>query len=335
MRWVKFKLMPTFKEKFPGKIMIPCCDNAPYHHNRGVPSLSGIGKKADLIELIRNGTPGATTDNGGFTGLPQGATIRLPADGKKRDVDVHVDVHGEDIAKDAKVNLPGVPTIAELKTGFIEALQSDTTLRQHLECKLEAFITAENKKINPHLVPKSDSWAGGSWMLWTPPYSPTLQPIEEFWAAGKNYAASQYTNGRSMKQCVRQLQAGWYGDEGTGEFKNKERTKPKEAVDCEDLVRRAMAEGSKKARLVGGLIGTVETGLQHDGDHKKHPLIEGDGDTDMSVKHIELVDLTVPDGTEADPLTLTEEEHEEELARHVEEGGELEVVVDDAELQLG
>ena len=67
MRWVKYKLMPTFKEKFPGKIMIPCCDNAPYHHNRGVPSLSGIGKKADLIELMRNGTPGATTSNGGFT----------------------------------------------------------------------------------------------------------------------------------------------------------------------------------------------------------------------------------------------------------------------------
>ena len=58
---------------------------------------------------------------------PQGATIRLRADGKKRDVDVHVDVHGEDIAKDAKVSLPGVPTIVELKSGFIEALQSDTT----------------------------------------------------------------------------------------------------------------------------------------------------------------------------------------------------------------
>ena len=69
MRWGKYKLMPTFKEKFPGKIMIPCCDNAPYHHNRGVPSLSGIGKKADLIELMRNGTPGATTDNGGFTDM--------------------------------------------------------------------------------------------------------------------------------------------------------------------------------------------------------------------------------------------------------------------------
>ena len=55
----------------------------------------------------------------------------------------------------------------------------------------------------------------------------------------------------------------------------------------------------------------------------------------MSVKHIELVDLTVPDGSREDPLTLTEEEHEEELVRHVQEGGELEVVADDADLQLG
>ena len=56
--------------------------------------------------------------------------------------------------------------------------------------------------------------------------------------------------------------------------------------------------------------------------------------SDGTFGRMEEIDLTVPDGTEADPLTLTEEEHEEELAQHLEEGGELEVVADDADLQL-
>ena len=36
--------------------------------------------------------------------------------------------------------------------------------------------------------------AGHTW-LWTPPYCPWLQPIETFWAHGKNHAASKNRNG--------------------------------------------------------------------------------------------------------------------------------------------
>ena len=75
----------------------------------------------------------------------------------------------------------------------------------------------------------------------------------------------------------------------------------------------------------------------HDGDMAKHPLDEGDGDTDMTVKHVELVDLTVPEEHETPekPAVLTEEQHEDDLAQHVREGGELGVAEDDADLQLG
>ena len=57
----------------------------------------------------------------------------------------------------------------------------------------------------------------------------------------------------------------------------------------------------------------------------------------MSVKHVELIDLTVDDPADspAEPLAITEEQHEDELAQHVAEGGQLEVAVDDAALQLG
>eukprot|EP01043_Picozoa_sp_COSAG02_P060812 COSAG02_NODE_8028_length_2741_cov_2.982967_1_plen_319_part_10 len=319
MQWVKYKLWPTFKQLHPGKLMIPCCDNAPYHHNRGIPSLSGITKKADLVNLIRNGVPGATASNGKFTGMPAGATITLSAVAGKRDAPVQVPVHGDDIVKDAKKNLPNVPTIPELKTGFLEAIKNDPALRKQLDCKLEKFVTEENATARPDVKLQSTEWSGTTWMLWTPPYSPTLQPIEEFWGAGKNYAASLYKNERKMKECVSQLQAGWYGDDGSGQFLNKERDGLKQKVDCADLVRRAIVEANKKAQLVGGLTGTVEAGLVHDGDTEKHPLDDGDGDTDMTIKHVELVDLTAPEEQEtpAEPATLTEEQHEDDLAHHL------------------
>ena len=49
----------------------------------------------------------------------------------------------------------------------------------------------------------------------------------------------------------------------------------------------------------------------HDGDMAKHPLDEGDGDTDMTVKHVELVDLTVPEEHETPekPAVLTLSTH--------------------------
>ena len=57
----------------------------------------------------------------------------------------------------------------------------------------------------------------------------------------------------------------------------------------------------------------------------------------LFVKHVELVDLTVPEEQETPekPAVLTEEQHEDDLAQHVREVGELDVAADDADLQLG
>ena len=57
----------------------------------------------------------------------------------------------------------------------------------------------------------------------------------------------------------------------------------------------------------------------------------------MTVKHVELVDLTVPEKEETpeEPAMLTEEQHEADLVQHLREGGELDVAEDDADLQLG
>ena len=327
MQWVQYKLWPTFEKQFPGKIMIPCCDNAPYHHNRGIPSLSGVTKKADVIDLIRNGVKG--DDPNRFTGLPAGSTIKLPIVKGKRDVAIDIDVHTTEMGIKASKGSPTVPTIPELKNGFLETLRADAILKEFLACKLEKFIHDKNTEIAPEVTLKVE---GGrdwdSWMLWTPPYKPALQPIEEFWGAGKNYSASLYKTDRTMKQVIAQLQAGWYGDDGSG-FMNARKNIPKEAVDCGKLVKRSMAEANRMAKEIGGLSGKVEDagGLVHDGESD---LQEGDGDTDMYIRHIEEVDLTKDEGTEEEPLVLSEEDHEDDVVQQLAEGG-AELVVEEEE----
>ena len=62
-------------------------------------------------------------------------------------------------------------------------------------------------------------------ILWTPPYCPKLQPIEMFWAAGKNHVANLYNTDTTMKHVIRRLQDGWYGNENIIESTNNEYTK--------------------------------------------------------------------------------------------------------------
>lgn len=48
-------------------------------------------------------------------------------------------------------------------------------------------------------------------LLFTPPYCPALQPIELFWAHGKNYVAEKYQLGCTLDDARRLLREGWYG----------------------------------------------------------------------------------------------------------------------------
>jgi hypothetical protein len=60
----------------------------------------------------------------------------------------------------------------ELKEVCIAELQSTPQGREKLECNLQKFLRS----------------IGAEW-LWTPAYCPWLQPIETFWAGGKNQCA--------------------------------------------------------------------------------------------------------------------------------------------------
>ena len=89
-------------------------------------------------------------------------------------------------------------------------------------------------------------------VLFTPPYCPDLQPIELFWAAGKNWARYLNTeHRRSIEKCIEDLRAGWYGGGA------------KEPADCAKLVLHSLKKANERISKDedGILVGRIETGL--------------------------------------------------------------------------
>jgi hypothetical protein len=93
---------------------------------------------------------------------------------------------------------------------------------ERLECKVESLL-----KLNGHEI------------LWTPPYCPDLQPIELFWAAGKNHAALMHYEKYTMKDTVKHLREGWYGS-----FDEADNTK--QPVDCNKLYKTSIRYANEK-----------------------------------------------------------------------------------------
>src|ERR1700722_15664345 len=54
--------------------------------------------------------------------------------------------------------------------------------------------------------------AKGHTLVYTPPYTPTTQPIETVWGYVKNYVARKYENGRNMETLREQTLDGMYGN---------------------------------------------------------------------------------------------------------------------------
>ena len=126
-----------------------------------------------------------------------------------------------------------------------------------------------------------------------------------------------------MKDVVAQLHDGWYGNPNV-EHSQYERHGggAKQAIDCERLVQHAMDHANKFVKVIGGLTGSMEKGVQ---------VVEGaevlalDGETDMYVK--EMADgFTQRKGASGDePLSLGEDEHlADQLLQVADEGAEIE-----------
>ena len=178
--------------------MILIADNAPYHHKREIGSLASL-KKGNLVNLM-------VKHNVEYVDLPMTSTGRSELAEKEGDED-HPDVQdrgdcvqigfvSDEQKNRASARNPRIATLEELKVAFITYLRDNKP--ELLACKVEKYLEGRGHKI-----------------LWTPPYCPELQPIELFWAVGKNHVALQNTNHTTMKDVVKNLREGWYGNGGT------------------------------------------------------------------------------------------------------------------------
>jgi hypothetical protein len=119
---------------------------------------------------------------------------------------------------------------------------------------------------------------------WTPPCCPGLQPIELFWAAGKNHAVWMHFEGCKMKDTVSHLRVGWHGNvhlftdlgrppdrrECVGDNKNHPH---KKGADCEKLWL-AMIKKTNEVFInmcPAGLSGTIGS-LEDDGSYERQAV---------------------------------------------------------------
>ena len=193
--------------------MILVLDNAPYHHN--IP-LGPVGKmnKATLADyLVANGCSAAKP---------------LEVGDQKYD--------------------PTQPSFRETaRAGNI----GQTAAMPALRTATIAWFRKHNPKMLESVLVTSFKERGWS-VLFTPPYCPDLQPIELFWAAGKNWARLQnLEHRRKVKQCIADLRDGWYGGG----------PKKKDPCDCGELVKHMLKKADERVKFDEFLEGSVQSGL--------------------------------------------------------------------------
>jgi len=289
-KWIRDRLVPTFEKLYPGKEMVLIADNAPYHHKRRIESLANY-KKAQLVELCKE-------HDVAHLDIPWNdrrfQARQASSDDEESDW-CRVKFNETDWKAASKPSTPLVPTVAEMKEAIVRYFAEHRP--DLLECKIEAFMKERGHRF-----------------LWTPPYCPELQPIELFWAAGKNHAADMNVGKRKMKQCIADLREGWYGnrhlfpDDATEDsvLAGNIRRRFKKPVDCSKLIAKSIHFANTKfIPLCAGIAGTIGA-LEVDPDHEKNT-------TGLPI------DLFVIDLTRMDDAVAVEEEEAEQDEQEAQE----------------
>ena len=214
MKWVEKRLVPAFKARYGDRKMVLILDNAAYHHGMADGWKSPLkATKDDNTALLQE------------LGAKSIDTIR---NGKR--MRHLVPARGESFAR-----APKGPTVDELqKATFVKMkkLRPDDLLT-----RAERFFKER----------------GLGNLLYTPPYSPDLQPIELFWADAKNYVAKSWTGKpRSMLETTQVLRWGFYGK------KRPDGTWERDPIDCGDLVRHTIKVTNEWIERDEVLSGTID-----------------------------------------------------------------------------
>lgn len=179
--WVEKRLIPLFEICFPGKRMILVMDNAPYHHIRDVNYI-------DPLQLKREGL---------FSELILTAKI-AELTVQRGNVNKRMNLRD---CRHTKKGTKKAPYNRELREKLVEFLKKNP---QYQQDKLMSLFKSKNWQI-----------------IYTPPYTPSLQPIELLWAEVKRRVANRFKYGRSIKETRLQMLDAFYGIEGMEETENE------------------------------------------------------------------------------------------------------------------
>jgi transposase len=238
LNWVKDKLIPTFERENPNKRMILILDNAAYHHKREVGNLSSCTKPqlriiADKYNIQHLDVP-LTTNR--LHVLENDANVTAHVEGEDY---CRIMLNGSvDVFDRASAKNPMIPTSDELKLAILNYLKVHN--KEVLECKVEQCLNDRGHEV-----------------VWTPPYTPDLQPIELFWAAGKNHVALNSKFGITIKEVIGLLREGWYGKSDEENNKLDEEFR-KRAVRCNRLFQHTIKMANDKfVPICSGINGTI------------------------------------------------------------------------------
>jgi hypothetical protein len=235
MQWVESKLIPTFEKAYPGKKMVLVADNAPYHHKRVIGSLASLTKKKLIEMMVKHDVE--------YIDLPLTDSRLEHANDENEAIEdrgdcIRIAFDPEEQQQTASKSRPFVGNTHELKVAFVTYLKENRP--DLLDCQVEKTLHEHGHKI-----------------LWTPPYCPQVQPIEMFWAAGKNHAALKFFSKRTMKETVSHLREGWYGNGDTYPVGDLYRKAP---VDCGKLFQESLkAAATIFVPMCEGISGTIGT----------------------------------------------------------------------------